>query len=100
MLGETPQGISRSNLRRKLNSREKYLYDDAISLLLAVGDIEGVPAHSGGVRYRLCQSPVVASQSDSVGTSSRPPEGMSDGGRGTSTREPREVHEDPTECAS
>ena len=100
ILGETPQGISRSNLRRKLNSREKHLYDDALSLLLAVGDIESVPAYSGGVRYRLCQSPIVAPQSDSVGTSSQPSEGMSDGGRDANTCDPREIYGNPTECAS
>lgn len=100
ILSETPQGISRSNLRRKLNSREKHLYDDALDLLLAVGDIETVPAYMGGVRYRLCQSPVVAPAHDSVTTPSQPSMNTRDGGRGESTREPREVQGDATECAS
>ena len=49
--------------------------------------------------YRA-ESQTVAPQSDSVGTSSRPSEGTSDGGPDASTREPREVHGDPSECGS
>lgn len=102
MLGEISHGISRSDLRRKLNSREKHLYDDAIGLLLAVGDIEAVSAYRrpGGVIYRLCQSPGVAPRRDSETTSPKARENASANGRGESTSEPREVAGDPTECAS
>lgn len=53
MLAAAPAGVARAELRRKLNSREKHLYDAALGLLLAVGDVESAPASQGGTLYRL-----------------------------------------------
>lgn len=52
MLASAPEGIPRGRLRNRLNSREKYLFDTAIGLLVAVGDVETSPAAQGGTRYR------------------------------------------------
>lgn len=52
MLADTPAGIPRGQLRNRLNSREKYLFDTAIDLLIAVGDVVVGPAAQGGTRYR------------------------------------------------
>lgn len=46
------------------------------------------------------QSPVVVPAHDSVTASPQPSESTRRGGRGESTREPREVQGDATECAS
>ena len=51
MLASTPGGIPRGQLRNRLNSREKYLFDTAIGLLVAVGDVVVGPAAQGGTRY-------------------------------------------------
>ncbi|MDQ7877306.1 hypothetical protein Q9R08_04880 [Microbacterium sp. QXD-8] len=56
MLADAPEGVARAALRRKLNSREKHLYDAALDLLVAVGDVVALPAASGGTRYRLTES--------------------------------------------
>ena len=53
MLAEAPGGATRAALRRRLNSREKHLYDAALSLLVAVGDVMAVPVQPHGTRYLL-----------------------------------------------
>ena len=56
MLSDAPHGVSRSDLRRRLNSREKHLYDAALGLLLAVGDVVAVPVEPRGTRYLLTEA--------------------------------------------
>jgi hypothetical protein len=51
MLASAPGGIPRGRLRNRLNSREKYLFDTAMDLLVAVGDVVVGPAAQGGTRY-------------------------------------------------
>ena len=51
MLAAAPSGAARAELRRRLNSREKYLFDTAMDLLVAVGDVVVGPAAQGGTRY-------------------------------------------------
>lgn len=53
ILAAAPAGVARAELRRRLNSREKYLYDTALGLLLAVGDVVTAPASQGGTIYQL-----------------------------------------------
>lgn len=53
MLAEVPDGVARAALRRRLNSREKHLYDAALSLLVAVGDVVAVSVQPRGTRYLL-----------------------------------------------
>lgn len=65
MLSATPAGIPRGELRNRLNSREKHLFDKAIGLLIAVGDVSAEPAAQGGTRYRLTEQAAVARTSDS-----------------------------------
>jgi hypothetical protein len=51
ILAETPGGLPRGQLRNRLNSREKYLFDAAVGPLIAVGDVVTSPAAHGGTRY-------------------------------------------------
>lgn len=53
MLADAPDGLARAALRRRLNSREKHLYDAALSLLVAVGDVVAVSVQPRGTRYLL-----------------------------------------------
>lgn len=53
LLGDWPEGMGRAALRRRLSSREKHLYDAALELLIAVGDVVAVPYPAGGTRYVL-----------------------------------------------
>ncbi|MGP6177851.1 hypothetical protein ACTU6U_11190 [Microbacterium sp. A196] len=54
MLAESSEGVARAALRRRLNSREKHLYDAALDLLIAVGDVVAEPTTvHGGTRYKL-----------------------------------------------
>ncbi|MFB7884980.1 hypothetical protein [Microbacterium sp. NPDC056057] len=48
--------MARATLRRRIPSRDKHLYDTALDLLLAVGDVVALPAAHGGTRYRLTDS--------------------------------------------
>ena len=67
ILAETTGGLPRGQLRNRLNSREKYLFDTAVGLLIAVGDVVTVPAAQGGTRYRYVASePQPRSQHDRV----------------------------------
>nr|WP_157797293.1 hypothetical protein [Microbacterium barkeri] len=52
-LTESPGGVARAALRRRLASRDKHLYDAALELLLAVGDVVAVPVEPRGTRYLL-----------------------------------------------
>lgn len=56
ILAAAPAGLPRGQLRNKLNSREKYLFDTAIGLLVAVGDVEVSPAAQRGTLYGLTES--------------------------------------------
>ncbi|MFG6476385.1 hypothetical protein ACFXP7_08330 [Microbacterium sp. P06] len=56
ILADEAGGVPRAALRRRISSREKHLYDAALDLLIAVGDVVAVPAGSGGTRYRLTDS--------------------------------------------
>jgi hypothetical protein len=100
VLGGEPDGLARAELRRRISSRVKHLYDPALDLLIAVGDVAVVPAGSGGTRYRLTASgqyAVVALPPDSEQGAARlsePPEGAHPAGKG---RTAREVQGDPTE---
>lgn len=67
ILAETTGGLPRGQLRNRLNSREKYLFDTAVDLLIAVGDVATGQAAQGGTRYRYVASePQPRSQHDLV----------------------------------
>lgn len=55
-LADSPAGVARASLRRRISSREKHLFDVALDLLLAVGDIVADPIGGGGTRYRLADA--------------------------------------------
>ena len=67
ILAGTPGGLPRGQLRNRLNSREKYLFDTAVDLLIAVGDIVSGPAAQNGTRYwHAAGEPQERSQHDFV----------------------------------
>lgn len=72
-------GVARAALRRRVPSRDKHLYDVALDLLVAVGDVMLLPAAHGGTRYRLvslgAQQPNVGLASDTETTTKNALEG-------------------------
>lgn len=53
-LAGSAAGVARAELRRRLASRDKRVYDAALDLLIAVGDVVAEPsAVRSGTRYRL-----------------------------------------------
>lgn len=71
ILAEAPGGVPRGQLRNRLNSREKYLFDTAIDLLIAVGDVVAGPAAQGGTRYCHAEHLGVEPASDTEAGSER-----------------------------
>jgi len=63
MIAEVEGGVPRAALRRRLNSREKHLFDAALNALLAADAVLLGPAAQGGTRY-ICKSAGVALTAD------------------------------------